>query len=132
MINVHDLKAGDYVIASFEGREWRGEVTGVQKDDKLVQVKTDVQEFWYPAEDVHPIPLNHEQLLTLGFEAQFQTDGSVKYLKGPFRLWIPQAGSFMGMDIWYREDRRHINRSIYVHELQNYYLAMTKVELHPN
>jgi hypothetical protein len=33
--------------------------------------------------------------------------------------------------MWYREDRRHFNVPLSVHELQNLHLDMTKVHLEP-
>ena len=36
---------------------------------------------------------------------------------------------FNEFEIWYREDHRHLHRSIGVHELQNFYHQMTKVAL---
>ncbi|HEY8387022.1 MAG TPA: hypothetical protein VIK74_00380, partial [Parasegetibacter sp.] len=72
------------------------------------------------------------QLFRLVFERQNNDDGSVKYMKGPFRLLIQKEGNFTELDIWYREDRRHIKTPLYVHELQNHYRSMTKIELHHN
>jgi hypothetical protein len=132
MIKLHDLHRGDYVMVNFEGKIWEGEVTDVDKAEHKACVLTDVQEFWYDAEDIHPIVLDENQLFRLGFERQNNDDGSVKYMKGPFRLLIQKEGNFTELDIWYREDRRHIKTPLYVHELQNHYRSMTKIELHHN
>lgn len=130
MINIHDLHQGDYVLANFEGKLWEGHVVSVR--DNQVCVLTDVQEFWFDPVDVHPIVLDEGQLTRLGFERQLNEDGSVKYMKGAFRILTSKEGDFTHMEIWYREDRRHITKPLYVHELQNHYRSMTKIELHQN
>ena len=56
-------------------------------------------------------------------------DGSVKYLKGSFRLVTPNKGDFSHIEMWYREDRRHNPDVHFIHQLQNHYLDMTKVHL---
>ncbi|HYO21754.1 MAG TPA: hypothetical protein VER36_05075 [Flavisolibacter sp.] len=66
--------------------------------------------------------------MKLGFEKQ-EADNGVKYLKGPFRIFAPQNGNFSNLEVWYREDRRHFHKPLYVHELQNHHLDMTKVPL---
>jgi hypothetical protein len=132
MIKVQELKIGDYVIAHFEEAHWRGEVTAINREDRQVRVKTEVQEFWYPSEKLTPIMLDHQELVNLGFNVVHMDDGAVKYMKGPFRVLLQNADDFTAFDIWYREDRRHIKGPITVHQLQNHYLQMTKVELHPN
>jgi hypothetical protein len=45
----------------------------------------------------HPVhPLNEEQLLKLGFQRQ-DTENGIKYLKGPFRILLPQEGNFSNL-----------------------------------
>ena len=56
-------------------------------------------------------------------------DGTIKYMYGPFRILISEKGNFSHFEMWYREDRRHITEPIFVHELQNHYHQMTKVDL---
>ena len=129
MIKMQDLKIGDFVLADFEGKQWEGIVKQVDREDKRICIVTDVQEFWYQPEVVHPIPLNDEQLTKLNFTRQEFEDGSVKYSKGPFRIFLKDKKDFNHIDIWYREDRRHLNHPISVHELQNHYSDMTKVDL---
>jgi hypothetical protein len=129
MIKLSELKAGDIVMAEFEGQKVEGVVTDLNKEDKEVCVETDVQEFWFTPEHLYPIPLSHEQLIKLGFTVQENSDGSAKYMKDSFRLLVPVKSDFTNIEIWWREDRRHLHKNIYVHELQNHYLQMTKVEL---
>ncbi|MFP5040331.1 hypothetical protein [Parasediminibacterium sp. JCM 36343] len=129
MIKFQDIQIGDYVNAEYEGQLWEGEVVGLQKDQHLVQVLTDVQEFWFEPEHLYPIPLNYQALRNLNFEARVNEDGSVKYMKGAFRIVTPKAGDFSKMEIWYREDKRHNPHIQYIHELQNQYHDMTKVHL---
>ncbi len=100
--------------------------------DKEVCLETDVQEFWFKAEVLSPIPLSDKELLKLNFLKQENEDGSVKYSKGAFRIFIPQKDNLSNMEIWYREDRRHLTHAISVHELQNHYHQMTKIELTRN
>jgi hypothetical protein len=131
MIRLQDLKAGDIVMAEFEGQLRQGVVTDINKENKEIAVETDVQEFWFTPSHLYPIPLSEEQLLKLGFDKQENDDGTVKYLKGAFRIFLPKKGDFSNLEIWWREDRRHLTNPISVHELQNHYLQMTKVELVP-
>lgn len=128
MIKINELKAGDIVMVMEEGTEREGVVTDVQHDQNLVCVDNGVQEFWYSPADILSIPLSEEQLLKLGFTRQDTEDG-VKYIRGPFRILLHKDGDFSNMEMWYREDRRHFNMPLTVHELQNRYLQMTKVPL---
>ena len=125
----HELRIGDVVLVEFNGQRIEGEVIDKADADRLVCVDNEVQSFWYTPEDLFPIPLDENQLLKFGFEKQDQTDGSVKYLRGPFRILLPVKGSFADFEMWYREDRRHILEHISVHQLQNHYHQMTKVDL---
>jgi hypothetical protein len=129
MIKFRELKVGDYVMAEFEGRVVQGEVTELQRDQKLACVNDGVQDFWFDQDHLQPIPLDEEQLKRLNFTRQENEDGSVKYMKGAFRILLHAPGKFSDFEIWYREDRRHINGSINLHDLQNHYLDMTKVHL---
>jgi len=131
MIKFSELKPGDIVMTEFEGQQREGVVVELNREDKEVGVETDVQEFWFTPEHLFPILLNEEQLFKLGFTRHDNADGSVKYMKGAFRILIPAEGQFDEMEIWWREDRRHFLHRLHVHELQNHYLQMTKVELTP-
>ena len=132
MIKMQELKIGDYVLADYEGENWEGLVKDLNFEDKEVCIETDVQEFWFKPEVLKPIPLDDEQLTKLNFVKQENEDGSVKYGKGPFRIFLPEKNNFSTIEIWYREDRRHLTHAISVHELQNHYHQMTKVELTRN
>ncbi len=79
-------------------------------------------------DQIAPIPLTEKELFMLGFEKIDTEDGS-KYMKGPFRILVHDPGNYTNLDIWYREDRRHFNHPIYVHDLQNLHMQMTKVPL---
>ena len=130
MIQFHELRMGDFVLVEFDGKQTEGEVIGLNGADREIQVKTgDDQKFWYTPKDLYPIALTEDQLMQFGFEKQELPDGKVKYLKGPFRILLSQNGNFSNFEMWYREDRRHIARELAVHELQNYYHQMTKVDL---
>ena len=129
MIKFQDLKVGDFVIADYEGEKWEGTVKEINREDKEVSVETGVQEFWYKPENLYGIPLSDEQLIKLGFIRQINDDGSIKYLKGAFRVFLPKRDNFSDLEIWYREDHRNLHQPITVHELQNHYNQMTKVDL---
>lgn len=129
MIPFNEIKIGDYVIAEYEGKMWPGEVTRLNGDEKQVCVETEVQDFWYEAEHLFPIPINDEQMTKLSFSKEDFPDGSVKYKKGSFRLVISKKDDFSVVEMWYREDKRHHPNVHYVHQLQNHYLQMTKIHL---
>ena len=129
MINFHELKVGDIVLAEFEGQRSEGEVIELNREDKEVCVQTSVQDFWYLPEHLYPIALDDEQLTKFNFEKEELADGEVKYLRGPFRILLSEKGNFSHFEMWYREDRRHITHPVSIHELQNHYLSMTKVHL---
>lgn len=116
-------------MANFDGQVHQGEVTQLQKDQKLALINAGTQEFWHSMSDLHPIPVDDEQLTKLRFHKQQNEDGSVKYMKGAFRLLVPAAGDFSRMEIWYRDERRHIMQPLFLHNLQNHFYDMTKVHL---
>ena len=128
MIKLTDLKPGDIVRVKDEGVEREGIVTDISRDENMACIDNGVQEFWFTPDLLIPIPLNEEELLKLGFERQEVPEG-IKYLRGPFRVLTPKSGDFNHLEIWYREDRRHFDMPLMVHELQNHYLEMTKVPL---
>src|SRR5690606_7243047 len=129
MIKFSDLKQGDYVLAESDGQAWQGEVTDFNHDEKEVAVNNGVQEFWFKGEDLYPIPLDESRLLKMNFRKQVNEDGSVKYMKDAFRILIPEADNFSRFEIWYRDETRQILQPLYLHQLQNHYLEMTKVHL---
>jgi hypothetical protein len=129
MLKLSELKAGDIVHVMDEGVAKVVTITDTNREDNMVCVDNGVQEFWYPPEEIVPIPLTDKQLVeTLGFEKEETADGT-KYKKGPFRVVVHDPGNYTHLDIWYREDFRHFGHQIYVHELQNHHLEMTKVPL---
>ncbi len=117
------------MMAEYEGKMWQGEVSRLNGDEKQVCITTEVQDFWFSTDHLHPIPLSDEQMLKLNFTKQENEDGSVKYMKGAFRILLPQKGDFSHFEMWYREDKRHNPDVHYVHQLQNMYASMTKVHL---
>ena len=129
MIKFHEIKKGDYLIADNDGDKKQGEVTDLNHDEKQVCVNTGVQDFWYETEQLSAIPLDEEQLLRLKFHKQKNEDGSVKYLKGAFRIMLPADGDFSKFEVWYRDEKRHVLHPISVHILQNHFFEMTKVHL---
>jgi len=129
MIQFSDLKAGDYVLAESDGQAWAGEVTDFNYDEKEISVFNGIQDFWFKGEDLYPLPLDEKQLLKLKFTKHVNDDGSVKYMKGAFRIETPKQDDFSNFEMWYRDETRLMTEPISVHRLQNHYLAMTKVHL---
>ncbi len=129
MIKFQEIKVGDYLYADNDGDVKRGEVTNVNGDDKQVCVNTGVQDFWYETNQLQPIPLSDAELDNLQFHKELNGNGSAKYLKGAFRMLVERDGDFSKMEIWYRDERRHIMQPIPVHVLQNHFYEMTKVHL---
>jgi hypothetical protein len=128
MIRFNEIKPGDIVLAEYEGQKREGIVKDIAHEEKEVCVETEVQEFWYSPEHLYSIPLSDEQLMSFGFTKEADGTG-IKYMKDSFRMHIPAKDDFSNMEIWWREDRRELNHPISVHELQNHYYQMTKVEL---
>lgn len=129
MIKFQELKVGDYVIAGNDGDFRRGEVLNLNGDEKQVCVDTGTQGFWYETQQLKPIPITEDELTNLKFHKQVNDNGTVKYMKGAFRMLIPAEGDFSRMEIWYRDEARHIINPISLHTLQNHYYEMTKVYL---
>jgi hypothetical protein len=129
MIKISQLHPGNFVMVNDEGVMREGMVIEKDLAEHMVKVDNGIQEFWYPPEDLHPIPLDENQLLKLGFEKVPLEGNAVKYKKGAFRLVTPAAGDFSRVDMWYREDNRHFHTHLAVHELQNLHEDMTKVPL---
>ena len=130
MIRLNEIQQGDLVIAEYDGDTWEGVVKEINNEDKEVCVETSVQEFWFKPEHLFPIPLSDEQLNKLGFE-RVENGQAVKYMKDSFRILVPSKDDFSRLEMWWREYRRELNHPISVHELQNHYYQMTKVELNP-
>ena len=129
MLKIGDIKQGDVIMVNDEGVRREGTVTRINHEEGMAFVDNGVQEFWYAPEDMEPIPLSDEQLLKFGFQKE-DFNGGVKYKKDSFRLVIPQKDDFSNVEMWWREDRRHFNVPLGIHQLQNLHLAMTKVPLH--
>jgi hypothetical protein len=129
MVKISELKEGDIVKVIDSGDERVGAVVDTSRDENMACINNGVQDFWYAPEDIIPVPLTEDQLIhTLGFEREETAEG-VKFKKGAFRVVVHDPGNYTSLDVWYREDRRHFNHPLYVHELQNHHLDMTKVPL---
>ncbi len=130
MLKFSELKVGDLVMAEYEGNVTEGEIIDVDSlDRKVCVLNADDQEFWFEPSAIRPISLDEGQLFKLGFQKQVNDDGSIKYMKGAFRVLIHHEGDFSNFEMWYREDQRHIKEPIFVHDFQNKYFGMTKVVL---
>ena len=129
MIKFHEIKVGDYLIADNDGDKKQGEVTNLNGNEKQVCVNTGAQDFWYETEQLSAIPLDDDQLTKLKFLKEENEDGTIKYMKGAFRMMLPAKDNFSRFEIWYRDEHRQILQPINVHQLQNHFYDMTKVHL---
>ncbi|MEO5984624.1 MAG: hypothetical protein ABIP80_03915 [Ferruginibacter sp.] len=129
MIRYQELRIGDYVMADNDGDMLRGEITRLNGDEKQVEVDTGTQCFWFETNQLNPLPVTEEELLRLKFNKHVNEDGTLKYMKGAFRMLIPQEGDFSRMQLWYRDETRNIMAPISLHALQNHYYELTKVFL---
>ena len=128
MLKLGELKSGDIVSLNDEGIAREGTVVRVSHENRQALVDNGVQEFWYDLSDIQPVPLDESQLLKLGFEKEL-VNGEVKYKRGSFRLVTHKQDDFSHIEMWWREDRRHFDFPLSVHDLQNLHLDMTKVPL---
>ena len=128
MLKIGDLKPGDIIVVDDEGVKREGTVVKTNFEEGQALVNNGVQEFWYSPDQMYAVPLDEAQLSRLGFTKE-EVDGAVKYKKDSFRLVTPRKGDFSNIEMWWREDRRHFNFPLGVHELQNLHLSMTKVPL---
>ena len=129
MINFSEIKIGDIVMTDYEGVRKEGEVTELNHEDKEVCVETDVQEFWFTPDQLFAIPLDDDQLKKFHFEKKENGDGTVKYMRGPFRIQLPQKGSFSNFEMWYREDRRHLKRHLLSRRHQRHWLRLHQLDI---
>ncbi|HMO61856.1 MAG TPA: hypothetical protein PKC39_12460 [Ferruginibacter sp.] len=129
MLKFQNIKVGDYLMGDNDGDVKKGEVTNLQTGAHQVCLDTGAQEFWFEMDQLAPIPLDENEINKLKFTKQVNPDGTVKYMKGAFRIMLPAAGDFSKMEIWYRDEHRHITHPLNVHELQNHFYEMTKVHL---
>jgi len=129
MLKFQDVKVGDYLVADNDGDVFQGEVTNLNVGSNQVCIDNGTQEFWYEMNQLSGISLDGTQLEKLKFSKQENEDGTVKYLKGAFRMLLPAKNDFSTMELWYRDEKRHITHPLYVHQLQNHFYEMTKVHL---
>ncbi len=128
MLKIGELKQGDIIKVNDDGVEREGTVVSISHEEHQALVDNGIQEFWYSPGDMKPIPVDENQLKQLGFVKE-ESNGSVKYKRDSFRLVIPKEGDFSHIEMWWREDRRHFNFPLGVHQLQNLHHDMTKVPL---
>jgi hypothetical protein len=129
MVKIGHLKSGDIVMVNDEGLMREGTVVQTNAEEQMALVDNGIQEFWYAPQDIFPIALDEDQLVKLGFTKEPLDGNAVKYKKGVFRLVTPVSGDFSKLDMWYREDNRHFQVPIAVHELQHLHADMSKIPL---
>ena len=129
MIKFSELRKGNYVLAESDGQAWQGEITDFNNDEKEISVNNGIQDFWFKADNLYPIPLDESRLLKMNFRKVVNENGSIKYMKDAFRLLTPNQDAFTQFEIWYKDEKRQIVEPINLHQLQNHYFEMTKVHL---
>lgn len=128
MLKINNLKDGDIITVDDDGLMREGTVVKTSPAEHQALVDNGIQEFWYDQEDMHAVPLDENQLTRLGFTGE-DLDGGMKYKRDSFRVLLPEKGNFSKIEMWWREDRRHFDFPLSVHQFQNLYLDMTKVHL---
>ena len=131
MIQLHDLKKGDLVLAKYEEQLLEGPVLQVDRELGQACVLNGEQENWYEPADLFPIPLTTEQLLKLKFKKAEETSvngNDETYVRGPFTVTL-YHGTDPRTVLHYRDETRNIAGSLMVHELQNHYAGMTLFHL---
>ena len=98
MIKYSELKKGGHVMANADGDIRRGEILDLKNAEKQVCVDTGAQSFWFETEQLTPIELNENELSNFKFHKEVKEDGTIKYLKGAFRMLIPKEGDFSRID----------------------------------
>ena len=131
MIKFNELKQGNHVIAEFDGDKKRGEVEEIKNATKQLCINTGAQGFWFDSGKgkLTPIEITDAELSNFKFSKVINEDGTVKYMKGAFRMLISKENDFSRMEIWYRDEQRIITEPIPLHVLQNHFYEMTKVFL---
>ena len=129
MIKFTELKKGCNVIANFEGDLKRGEIEEIKNSEKQICLKIGESSYWFSPENVFAIEINDDELRNLKFTKQTNEEGNIKYSKGAFRMLIAKENDFSRMEIWYRDEQRHVAEHIPLHVLQNHFYEMTKVYL---
>ncbi len=129
MIHFNELIQGSYVICSDDGDPRRGMVTRLNNDEKQVEVNNGTQDFYYELDQLSGIPITDAELKALKFHSEVMENGTIKYSKGAFRILIAAPDNFSKMEIWYRDETRHIINPIMLHDLQKHFFEMTKVHL---
>jgi hypothetical protein len=128
MLKLTELKAGDIVLADFEGQMRVGDVLDVSWGDKKALIAHNESEFWYEINNIYAVPLDHDILTELGFSrANGNTTGTV-YQRGPFTLEIVDNGQDNHSLLHYRDETRHVHGLKYLHQLQKHYKGMTNFE----
>jgi hypothetical protein len=123
MIQLHEIKVGDFVRAEYDGQLWEGTVSIINNNDNLICVATSVKEFWFIPEQLYPIPLNEENLLKLHFDKEVNDDGSIKFWKDGLQL-IAYTNNFAHIDLWYLNQKKQIDNVRYLHQLQNQFMEI--------
>ena len=67
MLKLTELKAGDIVLADFEGQMRVGDVLDVSWGDKKALIAHNESEFWYEINNIYAVPLDHDILTELGY-----------------------------------------------------------------
>jgi hypothetical protein len=129
MMRLTEVKAGDIVVADFEGQKRVGDVLEVSRGDKKALVAHGENEFWYNMTDLYAVPLDGEILTELGFAKVDNPTNGMSYERGPFTLQYVHTDVDVYNLLHYRDETRHVHNMQYLHQLQHHYKAMTNHEL---
>lgn len=129
MLKLNEVKAGDIVLADFEGQKRVGDVLEVSRGDRKARIAHGENEFWYDLNDVYAVPLEDAILKELGFVKGDDGNGGVLYERGPFSVRFVNNGNDAHSQLHYRDETRHVHNMEYLHQLQNHYHAMTNFVL---
>ena len=64
MVRITEFKEGDIVHVMDAGVERIGVVTDITREDNMVCVDNGIQELWFAPEDIIPVPLTEDQMVT--------------------------------------------------------------------
>ena len=113
MVKFEEMNVGDYVMTHLDGTDQIGKVVQLNIANKQTAIDNGVQVFWFEVDDLSPITISDKILIEdLKFSKEINADGTVKYMKGAFRTLIPKENDFSRMQIWYRDETRHIKNQM--------------------
>lgn len=133
MIHLHDLKAGDWVLADYEGNRYEGSAEELSYEKVYIRIAFNDHLNWYDPKELEPVPLTEEQLVSFGFVKSTDPIMGGKgeaWIRGPFKVIYPEKNNTQHIILeCLPEQPRELKQGLMVHELQHHYHGMTKVFL---